>query len=124
MEAVNALSCQVGGSHYADMKMQPIELIVSAELNFIQGCIVKYISRYKAKNGKQDIEKCIHYANLANELNCDGNTGLSIGEGYAFCKMNNLSELQRNVIISAMRDDYANVIRYCNAIIRQEYSNQ
>lgn len=63
-----ALDNQIGGSHYKDMPFQPIELIIALRCSFIQGCIIKYISRYKAKNGAQDIKKCIHYAQLAIQL--------------------------------------------------------
>lgn len=65
---MKATDIQIGGNHYKDMIMQPIELINTLECSFIQGCIIKYISRYKAKNGAQDIEKCIHYAEMAIQL--------------------------------------------------------
>ena len=65
---MKATDVQIGGSHYKDMAMQPIELITALRCSFIQGCIIKYISRYKAKNGAQDIKKCIHYAQLAIQL--------------------------------------------------------
>ena len=49
----STLDIQVGGNHYKDLQMQPIVLITKANCDFIQGCIIKYISRYKNKNGKQ-----------------------------------------------------------------------
>lgn len=64
----SALDIQVGGAHYKDLVMQPIELIVSIGLGFIQGNIIKYVSRYKHKNGIEDIKKCAHYAQLAIQL--------------------------------------------------------
>ena len=48
---MKAIESQVGGSHYKDMAFQPIELIAALRCSFIQGCIIKYISRYKNKNG-------------------------------------------------------------------------
>lgn len=116
----SALENQIGGSHYTNLKMQPIELIVQAKLNFIQGCIVKYISCYKQKNGIQDIEKCIHYAQLAIELNSVGPEIHSINLGYSYCKVNEFNTLQTNAIISTIQDDYYSVIRNCNLIIKQE----
>ena len=65
---MKATDVQIGGNHYKDMVMQPIELITALRCSFIQGCIIKYISRYRAKNGVQDIKKCIHYAQLAIQL--------------------------------------------------------
>jgi|TARA_S200002703_G_scaffold65106_1_gene56242 hypothetical protein len=59
---------QVGGKHYKDFKIQPIEFITKNKLSFIQGCIVKYICRYDKKNGKEDLDKIIHYCELLKEL--------------------------------------------------------
>ncbi len=66
---MKALKDQVGGSHYKDMKFQPIEFIVANNLDFIQGCVIKYACRHKNKGGDEDWDKIIHYANLAKELN-------------------------------------------------------
>lgn len=60
-----ALDHQFGGNHYIRYKMQPIELIVACEWDFIQGCVAKYILRQDAKNGKEDIEKAVHYCEIA-----------------------------------------------------------
>jgi len=59
-----ALSNQVGGNHYKDMKIQPIEFITANNLGFIEGNVVKYICRHEAKNGAEDIKKVIHYCEL------------------------------------------------------------
>lgn len=63
-----SLSQQVGGSHYKDMAIQPIEYITKNKLDFPQGCIVKYISRYRNKNKDQDVRKVIHFAKLILQL--------------------------------------------------------
>jgi|TARA_R100000084_G_C4642399_1_gene144605 hypothetical protein len=55
---------QVGGSHYKSFNIQPYEFISKNELSFFQGCVVKYVCRYKNKNGIQDLEKIIHYCEL------------------------------------------------------------
>ena len=67
----SALDRQVGGEHYKnDFKIQPIEFITANKISFIQGSIIKYICRYKKKNGKEDIDKVIHYCELLKELEC------------------------------------------------------
>ena len=68
LEANNPLNPQVGGSHYKDCKIQPIEFIHANNLGFMEGCIVKYAARHKQKNGAEDIKKIIHYANLILKL--------------------------------------------------------
>ena len=60
----NALDSQVGGSHYKDFAIQPIEFTHKNGLNFCQGNVIKYVCRYKNKNGVQDLEKIIHYCEL------------------------------------------------------------
>ena len=65
----NALSKQVEGSHYKDCKIQPVEYIVGNNLDFLEGNIVKYVTRHKTKGeGSADIKKVIHYAELILDL--------------------------------------------------------
>ena len=59
---------QIGGKHYKNFKIQPIEFITANNLNFIQGCVIKYICRYNKKNGNEDLDKVIHYCELLKEL--------------------------------------------------------
>ena len=55
---------QIGGNHYKQFKIQPIEFITKNKLSFIQGCIIKYICRFENKNGIEDLEKIKHYCDL------------------------------------------------------------
>jgi hypothetical protein len=48
--------------------IMPIEYISKNKLDFLEGNIIKYISRHKHKNGAEDIKKVIHYAELILEL--------------------------------------------------------
>ena len=64
----SALETQVGGSHYKDLKIQPIEFIHANGLDFLTGNIIKYATRHRKKNGAEDVKKIIHYANLILEL--------------------------------------------------------
>jgi hypothetical protein len=64
-----ALTTQVGGSHYRDCGIQPVEYIHANKLDYFEGNVVKYITRHRTKGqGKKDIEKAIHYAQLILEL--------------------------------------------------------
>ena len=64
----SALKTQVGGAHYSSMVIQPMEYCVKNGLNYGQSNVIKYVSRYKNKNGKQDLEKAIHCLQLLIEL--------------------------------------------------------
>ena len=55
-------SGQIGGTHYKSNGIQPAEFIHKNKLNWCEGNIVKYTCRHNKKNGKDDIEKVIHYA--------------------------------------------------------------
>jgi len=68
----NALEQQVGGKHYRECEIQPVEYIVKNNLDFLEGNIVKYVTRHRTKGeGKKDIEKVIHYAQLILEMHYD-----------------------------------------------------
>jgi hypothetical protein len=67
-QSVKGKDRQVGGDHYIDFKIMPIEYISKNKLDFLEGNIVKYISRHRKKNGAEDIRKVIHYAELILEL--------------------------------------------------------
>ncbi len=62
------LEVQVGGGHYKDMPIQPVEYIHKNNLGFIEGCIIKYITRYREKNGVEDLKKIKHFVDLLIEL--------------------------------------------------------
>lgn len=64
----NPLDVQEGGDHYRKYKIQPVEYINANNLSFLAGNIVKYITRYRDKGGRQDIEKIKHYCDLILEF--------------------------------------------------------
>ena len=64
----SSLKHQVGGAHYSDNAIQPIEFIARNDLSFIIGNLIKYAVRADKKNGKEDIKKCIHYAQMELEI--------------------------------------------------------
>lgn len=64
----SALATQVGGRHYKDMKIQPVEYIHANGIGYFEGNVIKYISRWRAKNGVADLQKARHYIDLLIEL--------------------------------------------------------
>ena len=64
----SSLNVQVGGNHYKDLPIQPVEYIHANALGYFEGNIVKYISRWRKKNGIADLEKAKHYIELLIEL--------------------------------------------------------
>ena len=119
-----AIDIQIGGDHYKKMPFQPVELFAKTRCTAFQANIWKYISRYKFKNGKEDIEKCIHYARLAKSLKCKGYLGRTkkIPLIKLFCQMNSFSESVEHIVMSAGLDRYDEVIKGCKLILQKEYS--
>ena len=64
-----ALDKQIGGSHYKDCGIQPVEYIYANQLDFLEGNVIKYITRHRTKgDGEKDIRKVIHYAEMILEM--------------------------------------------------------
>ena len=68
-----ALSVQVGGGHYKDLKIQPIEYIHANNIPFAEGCAIKYLTRWRDKGGVDDLRKAKHVIDLLIQLEggCD-----------------------------------------------------
>lgn len=47
--------------HYTQWRIQPITFITANKLNFCQGNVIKYVMRYQAKNGLEDLKKAKVY---------------------------------------------------------------
>lgn len=65
---MSALQHQEGGSHYKDMPTQPVEFIHRNGIGFIEGCVIKYVTRWKSKDGIKDLRKARHFLELLIEL--------------------------------------------------------
>lgn len=60
---------QIGGDHYKQFKgMEPWDVITGWNLGYLDGTALKYIARWKHKNGIQDLEKAIHFLQKAIEV--------------------------------------------------------
>lgn len=46
--------------HYSQLKIQPEDYIEANDMNFFEGNVIKYVSRYKHKNGVEDLRKARH----------------------------------------------------------------
>ena len=64
MEDMAALKKQESGDHYRKMKIQPIEYITANSMPYLDGNVIKYISRHRAKGKADDIRKAIHYLQI------------------------------------------------------------
>ena len=80
-----ASDIQVGGSHYKNRPIQPVEYSERNNLSFLEGCIVKRITRWKEKDGIKDLRKIQHEVDLIIEIH-------ELGEDDSYqCAVNNLA---------------------------------
>ena len=61
----NVYKKQIGGDHYQSMVIQPSEFINKNNLPFAEGNAIKYLCRHKQKGQRKDLEKAIHYCQMA-----------------------------------------------------------
>jgi hypothetical protein len=66
--AASALDVQVGGGHYKSMAIQPVEYIHKNGIGYIEGSVIKYVSRWRNKNGVEDLKKARHFLDLLIEM--------------------------------------------------------
>jgi len=51
---------QVSGTHY-QAPIQCWDYIIANDLNYLEGNVIKYVTRHRKKNGMVDLEKAHHY---------------------------------------------------------------
>ena len=64
----NALDIQVAGTHYKEMKIQPVEFIHANNIGFCEATAIKYLCRWRKKGGIEDLKKAKHFIDVLIEL--------------------------------------------------------
>lgn len=67
-EAADPLASQIGGGHYKTKAIQPVEYVHANGLGFIEGSVIKYVTRWRDKGGFSDLEKAKHFIELLIQL--------------------------------------------------------
>ena len=60
----SVLDVQIGGKHYKEAAIQPVEFIVANNIPYREANVIKYVFRHAQKNGKQDLLKARHYIDM------------------------------------------------------------
>ena len=63
-ELLSSLSSQVGGSHYKEFKIQPVEFCFLNNIPYLESTAIKYLCRWRRKNGIEDLLKAKHFIDL------------------------------------------------------------
>lgn len=64
----SALDVQIDGNHYKSLAIQPMEYSMKNKLDACQHTAIKYITRFREKGGKKDLEKAIHCIQMLMEF--------------------------------------------------------
>lgn len=59
---------QVGGDHYKQLEIEPVEYCERNGLTGLESSVVKYVTRHGFKNGEEDIDKAIHCLELLKQF--------------------------------------------------------
>lgn len=121
---MNANDMQVGGSHYKDKQnYQHWDLVCDLELHYLIACATKYISRWRNKNGIQDLEKSVHYLVKAEEnsllLHEYTEDDQSLIE--RFCTQLKIEDAE--ILVLVLSGDYQNAIFMIQGLIDRNKSN-
>nr|WP_315210780.1 DUF3310 domain-containing protein [uncultured Albidiferax sp.] len=63
-----ANAVQHGGDHYKALAIEPWDYIVANNIPFLEGSAIKYLTRWRAKGGVQDLRKALHFVQKAIEV--------------------------------------------------------
>jgi len=69
---MSALDEQVGGSHYKDCAIQPMEYSMANHLDACQHTIIKYVTRFRQDGGMEDLHKAKHTLDMLIEFEKKG----------------------------------------------------
>lgn len=117
---------EIGGSHYKNEGLQPLDLIAALDLNFFQGNIVKYATRHSKKNGLEDLKKAYHYCQLGKEYDPYNlsalNPGFKIDEWVR--KYFSVTLLPETFLYDIVDQKWDEVSKYIKKIAWEEYGEE
>lgn len=96
---------QVGGSHYQSQFQHWDFVAYYLDNRYLEGQITKYVSRWRKKNGLQDLEKAEHFLSKLEDLFTSGvirpmrQFKRTEPAALAFCEANELSDDETKVIV-------------------------
>lgn len=67
-QAGSALDVQEGGGHYKALAVQPAEYVHANNIPYLEGSVIYYVTRWRSKNGIDDLRKARHTLDLLIEL--------------------------------------------------------
>jgi hypothetical protein len=111
---------QVGGSHYHKVKYQHWDFATDTDMPYLIGCFTKYVTRWRGKNGTEDLEKSLHYLQKARERHVVMRLIPSVQTNLdRFCAQDQISDAEAFAIRAAVLGDYSEAEKWVRAIIAE-----
>ena len=103
---------QVGGDHYEQMAVEPFEIAETMQLTPMQFTVLKYVSRWRRKNGVEDLRKAmqtcrkahLYYCNMPTTYREERPTDKLMIRMY--CAVNGLGEDERVVLTNVVSNRF------------------
>ena len=112
------LKRQVGGAHYKEFAIQPVELFHHNQVPFCKASALKYLMRHRSKAGRQDLEKAKHYIELLQRMGKPEPMDVK-----RFIHDNEMKTFEREILSYLLSDDpdYGCLIGDIQYLIHTEY---
>ncbi len=81
---VSANDKQVAGDHYKDKPIEVWDFIHENGIGYLAGNAIKYLARYKVKNGVEDLLKAQHYVEKLIEVETVAQQAEDCGPGRGY----------------------------------------
>jgi len=111
---------QVGGNHYLKYKIQPLIWSLDNHINAAEFSVLRYLLRYKDKNGLEDLDKASHYTQILMDQSFVSKNFDAIATVSDFCIVNELLGYQHAALVALFDHDYIEVLKVVK-VMRSEY---
>lgn len=118
---------EIGGSHYKNESLQPLDIIAAIDLNFFQGNIVKYVTRHSKKNGLEDLKKAYHYCQLGKEYdpyNLSANLTPSFKIDEWINEYSQATSISKSFLHSVINQEWDKAAGYIKEVAWKEYGEE
>ena len=107
---------QIGGTHYR-IKYQHWDYVCDVRMPYVLACATKYVSRWRDKNGVQDLRKAIHYLAKAEERG----VYMPVNKWYEFLTFNTTEDRTRQFTFFFSGQLAQEEMRIINSIVEGRY---
>lgn len=95
---------QVGGAHYKSA-YQHWDFVVDTHQSYHQGSATAYISRWRRKNGVEDLEKALHYIDKCASINAQ-KIPFRVANVFSFAYQNDLTAIEAAAVWAVVAHEW------------------